>query len=190
MAARQDRRADSAALMVRPGAFGSNPETLAANAFQAACPAPSRELASAARREFDGLSTALRSNGVRVHVFEGNDTPDEVFPNNWVSFHADGSVVLYPLMANSRRPERRNDILESLQRDLGYRVTRLLDLTRHEESGRYLEGTGSLVLDRRGRVAYASLSPRTHLEVLGDFSQQLAYDVVAFAAVDRAGIPV
>jgi len=181
-------------LMIRPVRFGGNPETLASNHFQA----PQTALADsgaqrAAAAEFDSLVAALRGAGVIVHVIDDTPephTPDSLFPNNWVSFHADGSVVLYPMLAPNRRAERRNDVLEALSASHGFRIARVLDLTAHESRGKFLEGTGSLVLDRVHRVAYACISPRTDLDVLGDFAQQLDYDVVAFEAVDAAGAAI
>lgn len=181
-------------LMIRPVRFGGNPETLASNRFQAAQPGladPTAQRAAAA--EFDRLVAALGEAGVNVHVFDDTPephTPDSLFPNNWVSFHADGSVVLYPMLAPNRRAERRNDLLEQLSASHGFRITRVFDLTAHESHGKFLEGTGSLVLDRVHRVAYACVSPRTDLDVLGDFAQQLDYDVVAFEAVDAAGAAI
>src|SRR5690606_30017731 len=103
--------------------------------------------------------------------------PDEVFPNNWVSFHADGTAVLYPLLAPSRRAERRPGLLASLE-ERGFRIARVVDLTHFEERGLYLEGTGSLVLDRSGRVAYACSSPRTSREPLEAFAAELGYEAV------------
>ncbi len=141
-------------------------------------------------REFDGLAAALEQAGVTVHTFEDTPephTPDSIFPNNWVSFHADGTVVLYPMLAENRRLERRLDLIEALSAKHGFHASRVIDLTRHEHTGRYLEGTGSLVLDRIHRVAYACISPRTDLDVLGDFAQQLDYDIVAFEAHDANG---
>src|SRR5262249_29645307 len=117
-------------------------------------------------------------------------TPDSIFPNNWVSFHSDGSVVLYPMLAENRRQERREDVLEALSSRHGFRIRRVLDLTHHEGGGKFLEGTGSLVLDRVHRIAYACVSPRTDLDVLGDFAQQLDYEVVAFEACDASGVPI
>ena len=117
-------------------------------------------------------------------------TPDSIFPNNWVSFHADGRVVLYPMEAENRHTERRSDIIDYLDDELGYHVSEVVDLSGHEDHGHYLEGTGSMVLDRRNRVAYACLSSRTHLDALGDFAQRMGYDVVAFDAVDRNGVPI
>ncbi|HEX4971577.1 MAG TPA: arginine deiminase-related protein [Burkholderiales bacterium] len=181
-------------LMIRPVRFGGNPETLASNRFQAPQPALADSAAqSAAAAEFDGLVAALRGAGVIVHVIDDTPephTPDSLFPNNWVSFHADGSVVLYPMLAPNRRAERRNDVLEALSASHGFRIARVLDLTAHESRDKFLEGTGSLVLDRVHRVAYACVSPRTDVDVLGDFAQQLDYDVVAFEAVDAAGAAI
>jgi hypothetical protein len=116
--------------------------------------------------------------------------PDAVFPNNWVSFHEDGTLVLYPLQTASRRFERRPEVIEAAVQALGFRVSHLLDLTWFEGEGKYLEGTGSLVLDNVARVAYACLSPRTHPEVLTEWSRALGYEVVTFSATDRAGVPL
>ena len=147
--------------MVRPKHFGFNAETAATNRFQHAGGAA--ETASQARQEFDAFAAALAGEGVTVCVAEDSDPPkpDAVFPNNWVSFHADGTVVLYPMQAASRRAERRTAIIEQVARDTGFQVRRTVDLTRHEEQGRFLEGTGSLVLDHVARVAYVCRSPRT-----------------------------
>lgn len=179
-------------LMIRPASFCANTQTAESNRFQQ--PEAQHENAQElARSEFDALATALRRAGVRVHIFDDPrqpETPDALFPNNWVSFHADGSVVLYPMMAPNRRLERRLDILESLTATHGFRASRVIDLTQHEDAGRFLEGTGSLVLDRLNRIAYACLSPRTDLQVLGEFAQQLDYDIVAFEALDRRGAPI
>jgi hypothetical protein len=181
-------------VMIRPVLFTGNPQTSASNRFQA-IPAhvPAGQAQAAASREFDGLATVLRDAGVSVHAFDDTPephTPDSIFPNNWVSFHADGSVVLYPMLAENRREERRNDLLEALSARLGFRIARVIDLTHYERDGKFLEGTGSLVLDRAHRIAYACISPRTDLDVLGDFAQQLDYDVVAFEALDAAAAAI
>jgi len=144
-------------------------------------------------REFDALVDLLRDNGVTVIVVDDTaepHKPDSIFPNNWVSFHADGRVVLYPMEAENRRTERRVDIVEKLDLQFGYTVREIIDLSHHEQAGHYLEGTGSMVLDRANRVAYACLSSRTHLDALGDFAQRMGYDVVAFDAVDRDGVAI
>jgi hypothetical protein len=183
----------SRVLMIRPARFQSNPQTAESNAFQTEPDASPAEQQRSALTEFEGLVSALRGAGIDVFVFDDTvepHTPDSVFPNNWVSFHADGTVVLYPMEAENRRSERRLDVIERLEAELGFQVREVVDLSHHEAEGRFLEGTGSMVLDRVNRVAYACLSSRTHLDVLGDFAQRMDYDVVAFEAVDRDGIPI
>ena len=183
-----------AVFMVRPARFGFNPETAPTNAFQdASAPAPRPSIQAAALVEFDGVAAALRSTGIEVIV--GHDTadpvkPDAIFPNNWVSFHRDGSIVLYPMHAPNRRPERREELIEQLLREGGFGVARTVDLRHREEEGKFLEGTGSLVLDRVARIAYACLSPRTDLDVLGEFAQRLDFDLLPFEAADERGTPV
>ncbi len=167
--------------------------TAATNFFQGRSNAAPAEQQQAAVSEFDALVDVLGAAGVGVVVVDDTPdphTPDSIFPNNWVSFHADGRVVLYPMEVSNRRAERRRDIIEKLTEDFGFRVTEVLDLSAHEKSGHYLEGTGSLVLDRSNRIAYACLSSRTHLDPLGDFAQRMGYEGVAFEAVDRAGVPI
>ena len=115
--------------------------------------------------------------------------PDAVFPNNWVSFHADGTLVVYPLLAPNRRLERRVELATGLA-DHGYRVTRVLDLTRHEMSGRFLEGTGSVVFDHCSRTAFACLSPRTDPGVLDELCSELGYTPCTFNATDASGAAV
>jgi hypothetical protein len=182
----------SAVLMIRPAHFGANAETASSNFFQHA-PAPLADITVRAQREFDSLALALTGAGVRVHSFagqQGHALPDEVFPNNWLSLHADGSAVLYPMLAASRRRERRPELLTALGEQHGYRIERVVDLTALEARGAFLEGTGSLVLDRERHVAYACLSPRTQREALAEFGEALDYEVLTFTAVDRASRPI
>ncbi|MCH7981677.1 MAG: amidinotransferase [Proteobacteria bacterium] len=179
--------------MIRPARFESNPLTAESNKFQGKTSASPAEQHAAALQEFDGLVASLRDKGIDVVVVDDTaepHTPDSIFPNNWVSFHADGRVVLYPMEARNRRTERRLDIVESLGSEQGFHVSEIVDLSHHESAEQYLEGTGSLVLDRVNRIAYACLSTRTQLDVLGDFAQRMDYDVVAFDAVDREGAPI
>lgn len=183
----------SCVLMIRPTRFQSNPQTVDSNAFQTEPDASPAEQQRAALPEFEGLVSALRDSGIEVLVFDDTaepHTPDSVFPNNWVSFHADGTVVLYPMEAENRRGERRADIIDHLDAELGFHVREVVDLSHHESDGHFLEGTGSMVLDRINHIAYACLSSRTHLDVLGDFAQRMDYDVVAFDGVDRDGVPI
>jgi hypothetical protein len=130
---------------------------------------------------------------VRVLEFSGQRQaalPDEVFPNNWLSLHADGTAVLYPLLAPNRRRERRADVLDELRGRYGYRIDRVVDLTHFETRGEFLEGTGSLALDRERHVAFACLSPRTHTVPLAALARELGYETIAFHAADRAGRPI
>lgn len=181
-----------AVLMIRPAHFGANAETASSNFFQGSA-APSADVNITAQREFDALALALATAGVRVHEYAGRAEvalPDEVFPNNWLSLHADGSAVLYPMLAPNRRRERRPEIIAELRDAHGYRVERVVDLTKLETRGEYLEGTGSLVLDRPRRIAYACASPRTTPGALAVFGRELGYTIAAFHAVDRAGRPI
>jgi hypothetical protein len=174
--------------MIRPAAFGANPETAATNAFQRGAAGSAEELLARARGEFDGFVELLRRNGVEVSVLEDvpePKKPDALFPNNWVSFHADGRVVLYPMLVPSRRAEVR----ETVAAELGLVGRRGLDL-RLEARGEALEGTGSLVLDRVQRVAYACRSPRTSERLLARFGAEFGYQTLAFDAADARGTPV
>ena len=178
-------------LMIRPVRFAANSQTADSNRFQQPN-STARDLQPKAVLEFDALVVALQAAGVRVVVFEDTPephTPDSIFPNNWLSLHADGTAVLYPMCAPNRRLERRPEFLQSLVTH-GFRIDRVVDLTHHEVSDRYLEGTGSLVLDRINRVAYACLSARTDLQVLHDFARSLNYEVVTFHAYDSSGDPI
>ena len=135
----------------------------------------------------------MRGAGVEVHAIDepaGTACPDCVFPNNWVSLHHDGTVVLYPMLAPSRRLERRTEMLVALEQRGDFAVSRLLDLSHHELSGRFLEGTGSVVFDHACRVAYACLSPRTNADVLAELCDELGYEPFAFDATDGEGVAV
>lgn len=189
-----EQQSASDVLMIRPVRFTGNLQTCESNRFQShnGPEVPDRAQAAAVF-EFEGIVDALRDAGVHVHVLDDKlepHTPDAVFPNNWVTFHADGTAVLYPMLAENRRLERRDDLLQALSAQHGFRISRVIDLTSHETGGKYLEGTGSLVLDRVHRIAYACISPRTDIDVLGDFAQQLDYNIVAFEGVDASGASI
>jgi hypothetical protein len=180
----------AAVLMIRPAAFDYNPETALTNKMQR--PGGATDCAERARMEFDGLVRALQSEGITVCTVADTaepPKPDAVFPNNWVSFHQDGTVVLYPMQAETRRRERRREIIDAVVNELGFKMSRLLDLTHHEAQGRFLEGTGSLILDHVARVAYASVSPRTHPKVIEEWSREMGYEPFVFEAADRNGVP-
>jgi hypothetical protein len=179
--------------MIRPAAFGWNPETAGSNSFQQPG-AGSPDAASArAVTEFDAVATALQAAGVEVHAIDEpplSACPDAVFPNNWVSLHHDGTLVLYPMLAPSRRRERRMQVLVELERRGGFEVARLVDLTHHELAGRYLEGTGSVVFDHEAKVAYACLSPRTDRAVLEELCDELGYEPFSFEATAADGVAI
>lgn len=181
-----------AVLMIRPAAFARNEVTRPTNHFQPTGADPDPEQTAArALGEFDACVKALASRGIDVRVFAGRTTtqlPDEVFPSNWLSTHPDGTAVLYPMMAWNRRQERRRDILEQLQQQAdGFRIDRLVDLSHLEARNLFLEGTGSLVLDHANRIAYACLSPRTHIDALRQFKRATGYGVLPVSAVDING---
>jgi hypothetical protein len=190
----QEPQSAGTVLMVRPASFGFNRETAGSNSFQHAVdPRGEGATAGLALNEFDAAAEALRRAGVQVLIAPDSAVPvkpDAIFPNNWVSFHKDGTVALYPMLAPNRRCERREDILDQVVREGRFRVSRTVDLTHREGEGKFLEGTGSLVLDRVNRVAYAGLSPRTDLDVLGEFAQILDYELVTFEALGPASQPV
>src|SRR5262245_56090589 len=190
MSNRARKQLPAAAVMVRPANFGFNPETASTNSFQAKNTLlTEREIRLRARKEFDLMAERLRAAGVDLYVVEDREAPavpDSVFPNNWISFHHDGTVVLYPMYSALRRLERRRDIVDRLSSQ-GYKVSRIVDLTPHEQKGRYLEGTGSIVFDHVERCAYANLSPRTDAAVLGELCEALDYSRITFRSVDARG---
>jgi hypothetical protein len=190
----QEPQSAGAVLMVRPARFGCNPQTAPSNAFQAQPGLPAgNDPHNTALREFHGLAESLERAGVEVLIAPDSEQPakpDAIFPNNWVSFHHDGTVALYPMLAPNRRWERRDEILQQVVHMGAFSVSRTVDLTHRESENKYLEGTGSVVLDRVNRVAYASSSPRTDLDVLGEFAQQLDYELMTFDAVDAGGAAV
>ena len=182
-----------AVLMIRPAAFGWNPETAGSNRFQQQGAGPSEAASAAAVAEFDAVAAALQAAGVEVHAIDEPATsacPDAVFPNNWVSLHHDGTLVLYPMLAPSRRRERRMQILVELEKRGGFEVARLVDLTHYELAGRFLEGTGSVVFDHEAKVAYACLSPRTDRSVLEELCDELEYEPFTFDATGADGVAV
>jgi hypothetical protein len=183
-----------AVLMIRPHAFGYNPETAASNTFQRReDPRIGADAAAQARAEFERLAQALSSEGISVCAVDDTTQPakpDAVFPNNWLSFHDDGTLVLYPMQSASRRLERRPEVIDAVVKRLDFKVSHLIDLTHHERQERFLEGTGSLVLDHAQRVAYACTSPRTDAQLVAEWARELKYEAVIFQATNRAGAPL
>ena len=176
--------------MIRPVNFVFNEQTAGSNAFQNRNTEQQRVQANALQ-EFDRFVNVLRENGVEVIVIDDTaepHTPDSIFPNNWVSFHNDGTVFLYPMMAENRRLERREDIIMQLEDE--FKVKHVIDLSHFELENKFLEGTGSMVLDRENKIAYACLSPRTNKEVLEAFCKDSDYKSVLFHAVDQSGMDI
>ncbi len=177
-------------LMIRPVNFAFNEQTADSNAFQ---DAKAKSLTNnitqeAALREFDAMVSQLRAAGVNVMVYDDTyepHTPDSIFPNNWISFHHSGKVCLYPMQAKNRRLERRSDIIDDLRTK--FHVEVVLDFTHFEKENKFLEGTGSMVLDRMYRTSYACISPRTNAEVLDAWAKQMNYKLVKFTSVDGQG---
>jgi len=177
----------STIVMVRPANFGFNPETAANNFYQKTDERPAQEINELARKEFDGMVALLRDQGVKVIVIEDTSDPiktDSVFPNNWFSTHPDGKLILYPMFSPNRRLERRKDIVEHLMA-LGFGVNEIVDLSFFEESGQYMEGTGSMVIDHLAKVIYACYSQRTHPVPLDYVAKILGYSVVGFDAAQE-----
>nr|WP_315218857.1 arginine deiminase-related protein [uncultured Flavobacterium sp.] len=172
-------------LMIRPVAFRMNEQTAVNNYYQKVLDGLSKETVNAkAQEEFDAFVNKLRMVGVQVTVVEDTldpDTPDSIFPNNWISFHESGDVVLYPMFAENRREERREDVLDLLE-EQGFVINEIMDYTSAEADGFFLEGTGSLLLDRENGKAYCALSPRADEELFIEFCEDFEYSPVIFEA--------
>lgn len=175
--------------MIRPASFGHNTETAASNVFQKGN--VDEAAAILAVEEFDRMVDKLTAHDVRVLVWQDEAVtpkPDAVFPNNWISTHHDGRIVIYPLMAPNRRQERNSGVVDLLKSN--YQVREVIDLTASEKEGRYLEGTGSMVFDHAGKMIYACRSPRTDEGLVNSVGELLGYNTRLFSAVDANGVPV
>jgi hypothetical protein len=184
------RQAARTVLMVRPASFCSNPQTRPSNAFQQDLARPAAEILAAARREFEGALGELLRHGIEVAVLDeapGAATPDALYPNNWFSTHADGQLVLYPMAVPNRRLERRPEALRALALRHGRSITRTTDLSTLEAIESFVEGTGSLVLDRVHRIAYAARSGRTTAAGVAAACAALGYEPLLFSAADAQG---
>ncbi len=172
-------------LMIRPIGFRMNEQTAVNNYYQKVLDSLLPETVNTkAQQEFDAYVTKLRSIGVTVIVVDDtkeHDTPDSIFPNNWISFHESGDVGLYPMFAENRRMERREDVLEKLEAE-GFVIDNVIDYTAAEEENLFLEGTGSLLLDRENRIAYCALSPRAEEDLFIEFCEDFEYSPVIFTA--------
>jgi hypothetical protein len=183
------KQSSSVLLMVRPANFGFNLETAASNFYQKEDNRGTEEIQILALQEFDKFVVLLRDQGIEVWVVEDTPVPrraDAVFPNNWLSTHLDGKVILYPMASPNRRLERRKDILEFLM-NKGFSISEIIDLSFFEEHGQFLEGTGSMVMDHQSRVIYACFSERTHPVPLEYLGKLLGYQVLGFSAMQEVG---
>ena len=179
----------SQVLMIRPVNFSFNAETAINNAFQTAV--AQEKVQETALAEFDGFVALLRRHGVLVTVINDTTepfTPDSIFPNNWISFHSDGTICLFPMYAANRRLERNPAILNAISDQ--FLVKRCLDFSHYEQENLFLEGTGSMVLDRENKIAYACLSARTNEKVLADFGEKMGYTAIVFHANDNQGAAI
>ena len=182
-------------IMIRPVAFRMNEQTAVNNFFQEDLALKNAEINTKAQEEFDAFVQKLRAVGVNVIVENDDlrmDTPDSIFPNNWISFHENGDIGLYPMFAENRRRERREEVLIRLENE-GFKINNIYDYTPAEDEGYFLEGTGSLLLDRVNRKAYCALSPRADEELLIEFCEDFEYLPVIFTAnqtVDGKRLPI
>ena len=173
--------------MLRPANFGFNEQTATSNAFQSqSYELSKREIRAKAVDEFDALVAKLRVNGVQVTVVQGTDDPvkpDAVFPNNWISFHRNGTILTYPMAAPIRRLERRQEVIDELAKE--FEINAVFNLEKFEDENKFLEGTGSMLLDRVNKICYACLSPRTDESVLDHFCKINGYKKIAFQSLDQ-----
>ncbi|MEN8834578.1 MAG: arginine deiminase-related protein, partial [Polaribacter sp.] len=171
-------------LMIRPVNFRMNEQTAVNNYYQEDLSIKNAEINKKAQLEFDDYVDKLRFFGINVIVISDtleNDTPDCIFPNNWISFHENGTIAIYPMFAENRRLERREDVLDTLEEN-GFLIENVVDYTSAEEQDVFLEGTGSMILDRQNQKAYCALSPRADEELFIEFCEDFEYTPVIFIA--------
>ncbi|MTE27909.1 citrulline utilization hydrolase CtlX [Winogradskyella ouciana] len=182
-------------LMIRPVNFRMNEQTAVNNYFQEDLDIKNAEINTKAQEEFDAFVEKLRAVGINVIVEEDDklrDTPDSIFPNNWVSFHGNGDVAVYPMFAENRRRERREEVFMRLEKE-GFKIENIIDYTSAEDEGVFLEGTGSILMDRVNRKAYCALSPRADEDLFIEFCEDFEYTPVIFTAnqtVDGDRLPI
>lgn len=183
------RQITNTLLMVRPVAFRMNEQTAVNNFFQEGLQLDNKIINQRAQKEFDDFVDQLRSVGVQVIVVDDDeklDTPDSIFPNNWVSFHEDGTAAIYPIFAVNRRRERRPEVFEKLEQE-GFLIENVVDYTEAEEEDLFLESTGVLIMDRVNEKAYCALSPRASEELLIEFCEDFEFTPVIFTAYQNVG---
>ena len=182
------RQSTNSILMIRPNNFGFNEETSNDNHYQ------NKEFLESnsnenAQKEFDNMVKNLKQNGISVHVFQDDDinyTPDSIFPNNWISFHENGDIGLYPMYAKNRRLERRPEVIEFLE-EQGFGIENIVDYSGAESENKFLEGTGSMILDRENRIAYCSISNRSNEDLFIDFCEDFEFTPVLFNSYQSVG---
>ena len=182
------RQATNSILMIRPNNFGFNEETAKDNHYQNKKFFESNSNENA-QKEFDNMVKNLKQNGISVHVFQDDDinyTPDSIFPNNWISFHENGDIGLYPMYAKNRRLERRPEVLEFLEEE-GFGIENIVDYSGAESENKFLEGTGSMILDRENRIAYCSISNRSNEDLFIDFCEDFEFTPVLFNSFQSVG---
>ena len=176
-------------LMVRPSSFRTNTQTLQNNHFQKISDSSDEIILQKTLIEFDNLVNKIRSYGIPVTVFQDDlifDTPDSIFPNNWISFHTEKKIVLYPMYAENRRLERNENIIKKVE-STGIIIDTIFDYTKAELNNQFLEGTGSMVLDRKNKKAYASISERTSEILLDEFCDEFNYMPIVFESYQNHG---
>jgi hypothetical protein len=176
-------------LMIQPVQFEYNVETAINNSFQVST--GKIDTQQNALKEFNNLVAILSKHEMEVMVIKDTadpHTPDSVFPNNWISFHEDGTLCLYPMFARNRRLERKQTVLDQIKQQ--FEVQQIIDFTQYEEENKFLEGTGSMVLDRENKIVYACISTRTNLDILKIFCEKLNYTLVYFEALDNQLLPI
>ena len=181
-------QATNSILMIRPINFGYNEETAQDNHYQIK-ELPHKNVNERAQKEFDNMVKNLRQNGVSVHVFQDDEneyTPDSIFPNNWVSFHENGDVGLYPMCAENRRMERRPEVLNFLENE-GFTISNIVDYSSAESENKFLEGTGSMILDRENRLAYCSISNRSNEDLFIEFCEDFEFTPIIFNSFQTVG---
>ena len=182
------RQSTNSILMIRPNNFGFNEETAKDNHYQNKKFFESNSNENA-QKEFDNMVKNLKQNGISVHVFQDDDinyTPDSIFPNNWISFHENGDIGLYPMYAKNRRLERRPEVLEFLEEE-GFGIENIVDYSGAESENKFLEGTGSIILDRENRIAYCSISNRSNEDLFIDFCEDFEFTPVLFNSFQSVG---
>ncbi len=181
------RQSTSNILLIKPSNFVFNDETAISNAFQQKINhLTENEIKEKVITEFNLFAKTLQTKGVNVFVFDDTDLPpkpDAIFPNNWITFHADGTVILYPMQASSRRHERRIDIIQNLKKY--FSINKVIDISHYEQENKFLEGTGSIIFDHKNKIAYACLSPRTDKELFIEVSTLFKYQPVFFHSYDK-----